>query len=155
VTKIGSVLIALTLATPFIAPSPAAAEGALAVGSTGDVAKDGVEIGISSNYATVELASAHAMVDCRDNNNTAPKAAQNCKVIRTFTRQCAASAFDPKTGTPGVGWAVAATQQDAESQAVSNCQATAGASRSQFCVANKSATRCDTNDSDNDPVAPK
>ncbi len=146
--KFGSVMIALTLAACLMKPQPGVAEGALAVGSTGDVAKDDIAIGNATNYATREGAAARALAYCRGRNNarTAPKAAVLCRIVATFTRQCGASALDPANHTPGAGWAIAATKEAAESQALANCRATAGTSRSQSCkIIN---TFCDTKDND-------
>ena len=146
--KIASVLIALTTAISLIGPKPSIAEGALAVGSTGNVAKDGIAIGEATNYATRELATASALAYCRGKNNlkAVPNAVAFCQIVGTFTRQCDASALDPANHTPGAGWAIAATKEAAESQALANCQATAGASRSQFCKIINSL--CDTKDTD-------
>ena len=88
------------------ASSPAAADGALAVGSTSDVAKDGIAVG-------------------------------------TFKGECYAVSFDPKPGTPGAGWAIAATKETAEERALENCKATAGAARREFCKIEES--KCDEN----------
>jgi hypothetical protein len=144
--KIGSVLIALTMAAVVMAPRPSGAEGALAVGTTGDVAQDGIAIGDAINYATPEEASASALAYCRGKNNykTAPNAVPHCQIVGTFKRQCDASALDPANKTPGAGWAIAATKDAAESQALANCQTAAGASRSQFCKV--IASRCDKKD---------
>jgi len=146
--KIGSVLIALTLVACLMGPRPGAAEGALAVGSTGNVAKDGIAIGDATNYATREAAVASALAYCRGRNNAriAPNAAALCQIVATFTRQCGASALDRANHTPGAGWAIAATKEAAESQALANCQAAAGASRSQFCKIFTSF--CDTKDTE-------
>jgi Domain of unknown function (DUF4189) len=146
--KTASVLIALTIAISLMGPKPGVAEGALAVGSTGNVVKDGIAIGEATNYATREQAAASALAYCRGKSNlkTAPNAVPFCKVVGTFTRGCDATALDPANRTPGAGWAIAATKEAAESQALANCQATAGASRSQFCKIINS--HCDTKDTD-------
>lgn len=138
--KIGSMLIVLTLATPLIGPIPSAAESALAIGSTGNVVKDGIAMGDGYNAPTREVAIAKALAECGAFN--APKARPYCQIVGTFTGQCDAIALDPKPGTPGVGWAIAATKEVAESQALANCQVTAGPSRRQFCAAQFS--HCDT-----------
>jgi hypothetical protein len=144
--KIGSILIALTLAAFVMGPKPGIAEGALAVGSTGNVAEDGIAIGDATNYATPEGATATALAHCRGKNNykTAPKAVALCQIVGTFRRQCDASALDPANRTPGAGWAIAATKEEAESQALAKCEAAAGASRSGSCKIISSA--CDKKD---------
>lgn len=146
--KIAPVLIALTTAISLMGPKPSVAESALAIGSTGNVAKDGIAIGEAINYATREQAAASALAYCRGKSNlkTAPNAIPFCQIVGTFTRQCYAFALDPANRTPGAGWAIAAIKEAAESQALANCRATAGASRSQFCKIINS--RCDTKDTD-------
>jgi hypothetical protein len=131
--KIGSVLIALTLTVSQLGSTSSIAAGAFAIGSSGDVARDGVAIGHSVNQSTKAAAAALALQQCR-NYNPAPKMAKLCKVIETFTRQCFALAFDPKPGTPGVGWAIGPDKKSAETLALTACQATAGADRRGFCM---------------------
>jgi hypothetical protein len=141
--KIGSVLFALTLAAPLMGPNPSVAEGALAVGSTGDVVRDGIAIGNGYNYATRDEATAAALQKCRD-YKPAPKAAAQCQIVGTYTRKCFAEALDPKAGTPGAGWAIELGKQKAASQALANCRATAGVNRRKFCKVVDSG--CDTMD---------
>jgi hypothetical protein len=143
---IGTVLVALILAVSLIGPKPSAAEGALAIGTTGNVAEDGIAVGHAVNYLTREQAVASALFYCRGKNNhrIAPKAVPFCEIVGTFKRQCTASALDPANRTPGAGWATAATKEEAESQALANCQAVAGASRREFCKVTMSD--CDTKD---------
>jgi Domain of unknown function (DUF4189) len=144
--KIGKSFVLLTLAAVLMAPRPSAAEGALAVGTSGDVAADGIAIGDAINEATPEEAAASALAYCRGKNNhkTAPNAVPHCQIVGAFRRQCDAYALDPANKTPGAGWAIAATKDAAESQALANCQTAAGASRSQFCKV--IASRCDKKD---------
>jgi hypothetical protein len=149
--RIAAVLIALMLPVCLTGPTRSFAEGALAVGSTGNVAEDGIAIGDAVNYSTPESAAATALANCRGRNNhrTAPKAVPLCHIVGNFRRQCDASALDPANRTPGAGWAIAATKEEAESQALANCQAAAGASRSQFCRIISS--QCDKKDTNTTP----
>jgi hypothetical protein len=124
--------------------TPAAlAEGAIAVGSSGNFAKDGFAFGGAINKESTEEASRQALETCRKYEG-APKMAAICRVIMTFSRECYALSFDPKPGTPGVGWAVADDKVKAEERAQKNCEATAGAGRRDFCKVNQSY--CDTHD---------
>jgi uncharacterized protein DUF4189 len=123
--------------------SPALAEGAMAVGTSGNFAKDGFAFGASINKATKDEARKEALATCRKYEG-APKMAAICRVISTFTRECYGLSFDPKPGTPGVGWAIAADKDTAEERAQAACEATAGADRRQFCKINQSF--CDTHD---------
>jgi hypothetical protein len=136
--KLGCVVALVAMAA---AASPAAhADGALAVGSTADVAKDGIAIGTSINYKTGAEAEKAALQRCRD-YKPAPKAAAQCRSIGTFKGECYAVSFDPKDGTPGAGWAIAATKALAEQRAMANCQITAGEGRRDFCRIEES--KCD------------
>src|ERR1700736_3776060 len=115
-----------------MAGAAARADGALAVGSTADVAKDGIAIGTSINYKSPEEAEAAAMERCKG-YKPAPKAAAQCRSVGSFKSECYAISFDPKDGTPGAGWAIAATKAVAEQRAMANCQITAGEGRRDFC----------------------
>ena len=130
---------ALALAA-MLANSPARADGALAVGSTSDVTKDGIAVGTAINSKTADEAVEAAVQRCR-NFKPAPKAAALCQSVGTFRGECYAVSFDPKPGTPGAGWAIAATKEVAEQRALTNCKITAGASRAEFCKIEES--KCD------------
>jgi hypothetical protein len=112
-------------------PVSSRAEGALAVAQPPNVVKTGFAYGTAWNYATAEEARTEAMRRCRLTDSEARRAL--CKVIRTFNKECVAVAMDPKDGTPGVGWAIEASAEQAEAKAVAECRITAGASRRQFC----------------------
>ena len=130
----------LLAAAAVSASSPAGAAGALAVGSTSDVSKDGIAVGTSINYNTAEEARAAALKRCRE-YKPAPKAAAMCQSVGTFKGECYAVSFDPKAGTPGAGWAIASTKDLAEERALENCKATAGAGRREYCRIEES--KCD------------
>ena len=120
--------------------SPVRADGALAVGSTADVIKDGIAVGTSVNYKTAAEAVDAALQRCR-NYKPAPKAAALCVSVGTFKGECYAVSFDPKPGTPGAGWAIAPSKEVAEQRALTNCKITAGADRAEFCKVEES--KCD------------
>jgi hypothetical protein len=109
----------------------ALADGALAVGVTGDVAKDGYSIGIVVNKDSPQQAREAALEWCRTHGS--PKTRAHCKLISGFRRQCASEAYDPQPGTPGAGWAIAQDRETAEKMAMANCAATAGKTRQKFC----------------------
>ena len=117
----------------------AAAVGAIAFGSTGDIARDGYSIGINANSANDEDARKSAMQWCTTHG---PKQAQaQCEVLLTFRNQCASEAQDPKAGTPGFGFSLGETEEDAKRAAMAICSASAGKGRQQFCKV--VATLCD------------
>ncbi|MFZ5731272.1 MAG: DUF4189 domain-containing protein [Pseudomonadota bacterium] len=127
----------------FIAPAPSAlAAGAVAVGQTGNVTKDGLAIGWATGSANKERAESVAKQKCLDFKD-APKATRKrCRIVNTFENQCLAIALDPKAGTPGYGYAVRPTLGDAKTEAMSRCRETAG-NRAQHCVDTDSS--CDGN----------
>jgi hypothetical protein len=140
-SRLPILFITLLFVTAPILVSGARAEGAIAIGTSGNIADDGVAIGTAVNYATSEAAVTAALKRCRSYAD-APKMAKICKVAMSFTRQCYALNMDPDAGTPGFGWAVAATKQEAVKQAQAACEATAGADRQSFCKPLESG--CDT-----------
>ncbi len=119
-----------------------AAEGALAIGSTGNAAADGVAIGGSVNNASQGDAIAGALQTCRSQPDV-QKAAEHCKIVRTFSGKCYAAAFDPKSGTPGFGWGLGPNVAVAKEQAMNHCRTTAGKDRAQFCRIQENITACD------------
>lgn len=128
-------------AAAFIAmhASPASADGALAVGTTENISRDGIAFGFGRNLGSEAEASKVALGECKEFK--AKKAAQQCRVIGTFKNECFAVAFDPKDGTTGAGWAIAASKKVAELRAVESCKATAGAARVNYCAVSES--ECD------------
>ncbi len=118
------------------------AEGALAIGSTGNVVADGVAVGGSFDKPTAEEAIASALRTCRSQPDVR-KAAARCRIVRTFTRKCYAAAFDPKVGTPGFGWGLGPDVATATRQAMAHCRASAGKDRAQFCQIQENITACD------------
>jgi Domain of unknown function (DUF4189) len=103
-------------------PSLAVAEGALAIGLPNDVTKNGVALGWNANSATSAEATQKAMANCQNVQNSTPAARSLCAIVGSFHDQCVAGAENPKAGTPGVGWAVAADKNTAEQQALTMCK---------------------------------
>ena len=121
-------------------PDQGAAEGAVAIGTTGNVVRSGWAFAISVNSKTPEEASADAVEQCKKQPADKP-ALERCKVERGFRDACAAGAMDPRAGTPGVGWGIAATRRDAEVLALADCEKTAGPGRRDACKVH--LTLCD------------
>src|SRR5262249_47941316 len=107
------------------------------------VAADGVSSFIYAGAATMEIAKAEALDGCRTKTPASPTSKALCKVVATFKNQCAAEAYDPKDGTPGFGWAIANTSQEAQQRALANCRDTAGPGRQEFCIVPDSGMQCD------------
>lgn len=139
----GIVAGAIICAVVHVTAPPALAEGAMAIGASGNFAKDGFAFGAAINKSSTDEASEQALATCKKYEG-APKMAAICRVVMTFSRECYALAFDPKPGTPGVGWAISDDKVKAEERALKNCEVTAGAGRRDFCKVNQSF--CDTHD---------
>ena len=129
------------LASAIMVPRAAMADGAIAVGFPADVVKSGFSYGYHVNAKTRGDARNGAFDSCRD-NKVAPESARTlCTLVGSFKDECVAIAMDPKAGTPGVGFAIAADKETAEERALAFCTATAGKDRKGFCKIDASA--CD------------
>jgi hypothetical protein len=138
--SIGSVcLLGAFLATPNVAQ----AAGAVAIGLPADVAKDGISMFVDVNADSAPKARSQALIGCKTKTPGSDTSKALCKVVATFTNQCAAMALDPKDGTPGFGWAIADTAEEAKKQAIANCRDTAGPDRQDACVVSDRALWCD------------
>jgi hypothetical protein len=132
---------AIALAVFSVRAGSGMAAGALAVGEPDDVAKQGLSMYTEVNSETSERAQRLALEGCKKIGSPASKAL--CKVVSTFSNQCAAEAMDPQEGTPGFGWAVANTSEEAKKQALASCRGTAGPTRQDACVVGDKALWCD------------
>ncbi len=121
---------------------PSAADGALAVGLPANVSKDGFAYAYHIGKDSAEESRRSALKTCREPSPVkSPAARALCAVIASFHDQCVAVAEDPQAGTPGVGWAIADSLRDAESEALAKCEATAGPGRRAACLVDHS--QCD------------
>lgn len=123
-----------------LSPNPVSADGAIAIGRTSSVAEDGVAFGFSTSQSPQD-AAAKALERCREPDGASTEARELCKIVKSFKARCVAVSMDPEDATPGFGWAVADDMQTAESDAMTNCNQTAGR-RAGACKLEKSA--CDT-----------
>jgi len=117
------------------------ADGALAVGSTGDVVKFGIAFGMVADVPK-EKAAETALDYCRAFKGASRAANARCEIVATFSRKCFAVALDPQSGTPGAGWGVGKDQIEANDKAMTMCETSAGAARKQFCQVQSAG--CDT-----------
>jgi hypothetical protein len=131
------------LAGSLALPGIARAEGAIAIGQPQDIAADGVSSFIYADASTTESAKAEALDGCRTKTPASSTSKALCKVVATFRNQCAAEAYDPKDGTPGFGWAVADTSQEAKRLAMAKCRETAGPDRQDACIVPDTGFQCD------------
>ena len=117
------------------------ADGAVAMGTTGDVVKHGVAFGLVADEPKDKAADL-ALTRCRAFvKGSSVEATQRCKIVATFSRECFAVAYDPAPGTPGAGWGVGKDQIEANQKAMQMCERTAGP-RARFCQVETGA--CDT-----------
>ncbi|MBO0766211.1 MAG: DUF4189 domain-containing protein [Hyphomicrobiaceae bacterium] len=119
--------------------APALADGAIAVGTTGNVVRDGIAFGMVVDVPK-EQASEAAIQRCR--SFEARDAADQCKVVATFSGECFAIAYDPQPGTPGAGWGVGPDQLAANQKAIAMCEEAAGPARKGYCQIERGG--CDT-----------
>jgi hypothetical protein len=122
---------AVILAAVFAQTDLSLAAGAIAVGHPSDVAKRGISMGFSTNRDTMDDAKARSMILCKNSGSMISSIL--CDVVATFENKCVAVAIDPQVQTPGFGWAVADTEQASKTNALSNCQTTAGPTRQNAC----------------------
>ena len=139
--KVSAGMLGAILAVSLIsgAGGSARADGAVAVGSTGDVVRDGIAFGMVVDEAKA-TAAATALKRCR--TFKARAAAERCTVVATFSGECFAVAYDPKPGTPGAGWGIGPDQTTANGKAIAMCEETAGAERKGYCRVESAG--CDT-----------
>jgi hypothetical protein len=129
-------------AMPALMGEGAVADGAVAVWTTGDVARYGIAFGMVVNEPK-EKAAEIALARCRAFvKGSSREATAQCRIMATFSRRCFAVAYDPNPGTPGAGWGVGNDQIDANLAAMKMCEATAGPGRARFCQVESGA--CDT-----------
>ncbi len=140
--KKGIVIASLLLVC--LQPKLGNAEGAIAVGLPGNVAKDGVSLGMRKDSKTMEDARAGALENCRTAKEAGEVARKLCKIVATFRNQCYAFAIDPAAGTSGFGWAIANDEPSAKQRALDNCRATSRPARRGACVGTDSG--CDKSD---------
>jgi hypothetical protein len=106
------------------------------------VAKQGFAFGFVNDKASPNEAGTVALETCRKPGPNKPDSARAlCTLVGNYHNQCVAIAMDPKSGTPGVGWAISPTMAVAQKQALANCRVTAGAGRREFCTVTNS--HCD------------
>ncbi len=134
-------LVLVLAAGAALAPKPAAADGALAIGVAPKGAQDGFVYAFNDRRASMREAQEDALKSCRTSKHGNESARKLCRVVASFQGECVAIAMDPKNGTPGVGWAVGPNLKTAENRALAQCEVTAGPDRSGFCKIDKS--KCD------------
>jgi Domain of unknown function (DUF4189) len=138
----GVVVSLVALAAILVPNNRANSDGAIAEGIAPGGAAVGYGISMRVNRPDRDAARAEALAGCRKGpeksvagaalDNGQAKARARCEVVTSFSNKCAATAMDPKDGTPGVGWAIGDTQKDAEDEALARCRSVAGGRR-EFC----------------------
>jgi len=117
--------LVLTLALTS-APLPALASGALAVGETGNIARDGVSVGVSEDRATRAEAREEALQICRTAEGVSQAARNKCTIVQDFQHGCVSVYADKQPRTPGFGWGYASTPLRAKWDALYACREAAG-----------------------------
>jgi hypothetical protein len=111
----------------------ASAEGAIAIGQAGTAPHHEVAVGLSTDFPTARAARADALARCKASSGVKASTLRRCKVVQTFTKQCAAVAMDPKAGSSGFGFGIAKGRSQARSAAITQCSQTAGPGRANAC----------------------
>ena len=123
--------------------SHALADGAIAIGTSGNVEKFGYALGIAVNQISKAEARAEALRLCQNDETAGNSPGKSkCQVVKTFRGQCAAEVNDPAPGTSGWGWAIARDQRAAEKIALGECIKRSSAERRDACQVIRSA--CDS-----------
>ena len=135
---LGAACVAAAVA---LSPGTARSDGALVLGIPPDIAGDGFSYGYRVNADNRRQARETAFKACSDNKVAPESARKLCAVVADFRNECVALAMDPKDGTPGYGFGIAADKDTAEDRAMAFCRATAGKSRADFCKID--AVACD------------
>jgi hypothetical protein len=117
-----TVLALVFLGSATIWSGASLAAGALAAGVPADVAADGIALFVHVRARTNAEAMAKALAGCRTLEISSTTSKALCKIVATFSNQCAAMAIDPQRGTPGWGWAIANNSLDAKNQAIAKCR---------------------------------
>jgi hypothetical protein len=126
-------LVALALA---VASSGSVhATGAIAVGKGKNPIASGIAVGLSTDYRSTKSAQGVALAQCKGSQAATPGARASCKVVKTFTKQCASIAFDARPGKAGFGWGLGATKWQANAAAVASCKASSKPGDAAFCKA--------------------
>jgi hypothetical protein len=132
-----ALLIALVLRSHVSFAFGAVAEGLIRIPDRGT----GWSIGFSINQPDEQTAKDNAVKNCKKYGG--PDSQKLCQPVMTFQNKCVSAAEDPKAGTPGIGWAVGDTTEEATAAALSRCRSTAGADRQSFCETFSWKADCD------------
>lgn len=108
------------------APLPAFASGALAVGQTGNIAKDGVAVGVSEDRSTRAEAREEALEICRAAEGVSQAVRNECTVVQDFQHGCVSVYADKRPKTTGFGWGYASTAFHAKWDALNACRDSVG-----------------------------
>jgi hypothetical protein len=100
----------------------AEAAGALALGMTDNLARDGVGITGLPNQPDRETAVREALKSCKESADS-PAAGAACKIVATFSGQCFAfSGAKRGKDLVSVGWGVAPSEKAATTKAIALCR---------------------------------
>lgn len=132
---------AFLLAGTVLGAPVARADAALAVSHVGDVARQGLAMGWSVDYASKEAAEKEALARCRAFADAPQATREACRVVESFRDRCLAVALDPEPGTAGVGWDVHKSRDWAEEEAMEKCAESSSPKRRTSCRV--ALIRCD------------
>jgi hypothetical protein len=90
----------------------AGAVGAVALAQGGSQ----TTFGVAADFKTADEASQIALKHCQNGPG-----GSSCKIVATFTKQCASFAFGPKAN-PSFGWSLGANRQASQAKALEMCK---------------------------------
>jgi uncharacterized protein DUF4189 len=120
-------LCALFVASTFLWAGTCRAEMAVAIGTTGNVSKDGFVwgggFGSNARQVALDVCRGVAAPEVGELPPNTPRVRRLCKIVTDFSDKCFAIAQDGNTRSSGTGfgWAVEADLKSAEAAALDKC----------------------------------
>lgn len=115
------------------------AEMAIAMGTTGDVYKDGYVwgggFGADGRKTALEICRGFKAPEVGELPTNATRSQKLCKIVTVFQDKCFAVSQDgtARTAAHGMGWSVAADLKSAEAEALVKCEVMTGRARHEGC----------------------
>jgi hypothetical protein len=140
-------MFAILLAGGLVWGGACRADMAIAIGTTGNVYKDGFVwgggFGEDARQTALDVCRGVKAPEVGKLPDNVSRVKRLCKIVTEFKDQCFAIAHDGSTTKPanGFGWTVADDLRSAEAEAIAKCESAVGRARSAACKVEYS--RCD------------
>jgi hypothetical protein len=132
-------LLAILFSSALVWTGDSHAEMAIAIGTTGNVNKDGFVWGggfdEGARQTALDICRGLKVPDVGKLPKNVPKVKKLCKIVVVFSDKCFAIAHDGSTTKPGngFGWVVEDTLRAAEAGAIAKCEDEVGRARGAAC----------------------